>query len=114
MEEEKTPTLESLIDSVENYGKTSIDLAKLKAIRKVSEVVSSLAASVVVIFMTILCIFIFSIGLSLWIGDYLGKPYWGFFIIAGVYLLVAIICHAASKQLIKTPVSNSILKNILD
>jgi len=112
--EDKTTILESLIDSAENYGKSSIELWKLKAIKKTSEAVSSIAASVIVLFISVLFIFILSIGLSLWIGDYLGKSYWGFFIVAGIYLLVALICMAAKKQLLKTPVSNSIIKNIMD
>lgn len=112
--EDKTTILESLIDSAENYGKSSIELWKLKAIKKTSEAVSSIAASLIVFLVSVLFIFILSIGLSLWIGDYLGKTYWGFFIVAGLYLLIALICMAGRKQLLQTPVSNSIIKNIMD
>jgi hypothetical protein len=112
--EDKATILESLIDSAENYGKSSIELMKLKAVRKISEAVSSFAASMVVIFISVLFILILSIGLSLWIGDYMGKSYWGFFIIAGVYLLLTIIFMAGKKQLVKTPVSNIIIKEMTD
>ncbi len=112
--EDKTTILESLADSAENYGKSSIELMKLKAIRTISETVSSLVADLAIVVITVLFIFILSIGLSLWIGDYLGKPYMGFFVVAGVYLLVTIIFLAGRKQLVKTPVSNSIIRHILN
>ena len=110
--EVKTPALESLIETAENYGKSSIELLKLKFIRRVSETISSITASIVVLCITILFIFILSIGLSLWIGDSLGKSYWGFFIVAGIYMLVAIVFLAGKKQLVKTPVSNLIIKKL--
>jgi hypothetical protein len=112
--EDKTTILESLIDSAENYGKSSIELWKLQAIKKLAETISTIASSIIVIFISVLFILILSIGLSLWIGDYLGKSYLGFFIVSGIYLLIAIICMAGKKQLLKTPVSNAIIKNIMN
>ncbi len=112
--DDKPNVFESLIDTAEDYGRSSIELLKLKAIKKVSELVSNVAASLVVMFTTVLFTLILSIGLSLWLGEYLGKSYYGFFAVAGLYLLVAIIVMAAKKQLIKTPVSNAIIKNIID
>jgi hypothetical protein len=112
--EDKTTILESLVDTAEDYGRSSIELLKLKAIKKISDVVSTIASSIVVLFSVILFVLILSIGLSLWIGDCLGKTYWGFFIIAGAYLLVVIIFMAFKKQLVKDPVSNIIIKNIID
>jgi hypothetical protein len=112
--EEKPTILESIIDSAENYGKTSIELIKLKALKKVSEAASSMAANLVVIVVSVLFIVILSIGVSLWIGDELGKSYLGFFVVAGFYLLMAIIFLIGRNQLVKTPVSNSIIKSIID
>ncbi len=112
--EEKQSILESLIDSAEDYGKSSIELMKLKAIRKLTEVVSSIAANTIVVCMILLFVFILSIGLSFYIGDALGKTYLGFFVVAGIYLLLTVILMIGSKPILKIPIGNAIVKQIID
>ena len=43
----------------------------------------------------------------------LGKAYYGFFVVSGFYLLVAIIVYAARENLIKHPIQNSIIAHML-
>ena len=65
-----------------------------------------------VFLVVVLLIFITSIGLSLWVGEMLGKTYYGFFIVAGVYMLVALILYAGRNQLIKHPVKNAVITHL--
>jgi len=103
----------NLYEKAENYTKTSLELLKLKTVCAVADGVSSLtskiAVGVVVAFFTLFL----NIGLSLWIGKELGEYYYGFFIMALFYLIVAIVIHKTHHKLIKTPIGNSIISSIL-
>ena len=103
----------NMYEKAENYTKTSLELFKLKTVSSTADVLSTLtsriAVGIVVAFFTLFL----NIGLSLWIGKELGEYYYGFFIIALFYLIVAIVLHKAQHSLIKTPIGNMIISNIL-
>lgn len=103
----------NLYEKAENYTKTSLELIKLKTVSAaadaLSTVTSRIAVGAVVAFFTLFL----NIGLSLWIGKELGEYYYGFFIMALFYLIVAIIMHKTQHKLIKTPIGNMIVSSIL-
>jgi len=107
-------SMEALAECAEQYGKTSIELYRLKAIDKSADVVSSLAAKLAVIVFFTLFFLILNIGIALWIGDLLGKTYFGFFIVAGFYAFVGVILYGFRNKWIKTPVRNSIITQALN
>ncbi|WP_417940988.1 hypothetical protein [Flavobacterium sp. RS13.1] len=103
----------NMYEKAENYTKTSLELIKLKTVSATADVLSTLtsriAVGVVVAFFTLFL----NIGLSIWIGKELGEYYYGFFVIAGFYLIIAIILHKTQHKLIKTPIGNIIISSIL-
>lgn len=113
MEDNASP-LETLFEKAKEYSTTTIELLKLNAIDKSADVVSSLVEQLAVFMVVVLFVIIMNIGLSLWIGDLLGKSYYGFFVMGGFYLLIAGLLHAFRDQWIKTPVSNSIIHKMLE
>lgn len=112
MTDTATP-IEMLFERAENYSKTTLELYKLQAIDKSADVVSSLVSRLAVFMGVALSIFIINIGFALWIGKLLDNTYYGFFIIGGFYAFVAILIHAFRHTLIKYPVSNSIITQML-
>ncbi|MEO5682391.1 MAG: phage holin family protein [Chitinophagaceae bacterium] len=104
---------ESLFSKAGEYAATRASLIKLKIADKTSDTVSDAAASVVIALFAVAFLLTLSVGLALLIGEWLGKNYYGFFIVAGVYGIAGIICHSNRKRLIKTPVSNFIIGKIL-
>ncbi|MBK8610686.1 MAG: hypothetical protein IPL84_12300 [Chitinophagaceae bacterium] len=50
------------------------------------------------------------IALALGLGDWLGKPWAGFLIVAFLFLLVAIIIWFARVKIIQLPVMNALIK----
>jgi O-antigen/teichoic acid export membrane protein len=58
-------------------------------------------------------IIIFSIGFSLLIGDWIGKSYYGFFVVGGVYTIIGLIIYARRGQWLKEPFSNMLIRKIL-
>ena len=109
---DKTTPLETLIERAEAFGKTSIELFKLKAIDKTSEIVSGLSSWLVVIILVAMFFMILNIGIALWIGELLGNSYYGFFTLAGFYAILAIIVMIFSNRWIRKPIRNSIISQL--
>ena len=112
--DEQSGLIESLIEKGEQYGKTTLELLKLKTIDKSADVASNLVSWLIVIIFAVLFFLILNIGVALWLGEILGKSYYGFFVVSGFYALLALIFGIFRKQLIKEPLSNSIIEQVLE
>src|SRR5665647_2098927 len=99
--EDQESLIESLIEKGEQYGKTTIELLKLKTLDKSADVASTLISWAIVIVFAVLFFLILNIGVALWIGELLGKSYYGFFVVAGFYALLAIIFGIFREQIVK-------------
>lgn len=109
---DKVILVEMLIDKIEQYGKTSMELYKLKAIDKTTDVFASLASRIVIFGIIALFFILFTIGIALYLGDVLGKSYYGFFAVAGFYVLVAIILLIIRKPYLEKTFNNYIINQI--
>ena len=105
--------MESLFERVESYSKTTYELSKLKLLETTTQVVTSLVPRLSVIIVFSLFALVVNIGLALWLGELLGKSYYGFFIVAAFYLVAGILLHFFLHNWIKRPVSDSIIKQAL-
>jgi hypothetical protein len=110
--EASTNLLEPLLQKTEQYCKTSIDLLKLRAIDKSSDIGSTLFSRLVLIMALTVCTISLNIAIALWLGDVLGKNYYGFIIIAIFYGLAAIVLLIAHPKL-KAFTSNLIVAKLL-
>ncbi len=106
--------IEMLFDKAEDYGKTTIELLKLQAVRKSADVISSLISKAVVTISVALSILILNIGVALWLGKLTGENYYGFFIVAGIYVLIAILVCIFRHSWIKTPIKNNFIAKMID
>ncbi len=106
-------SLEMLFEKAESYSKTTIELLKLNAIDKTAEIVSSLALRLVVFAGITLFTLIVNIGIALWIGEMLGKSYFGFFVVGGFYALLLVLLLFFRNQWVKFPISNSIIFQLM-
>ena len=105
--------LEPLFERVKAYCKTTIELTKLKFLETTTNIVTSLVPRIGVIMMILLFALILNIGIALFLGELLGKSYYGFFIIAAFYLIAGIVLHFLLHKWIKKPVSDLIIKQAL-
>jgi hypothetical protein len=106
--------IESLIEKGEEYGKTTLELIKLKTIDKSSDVVSNLVSWLIVILFAIMFFTLLNIAIALWLGGMMGHSWYGFFMVAGFYGILMLVFLIFRKQLVKKPVNNSIVKQLLD
>lgn len=112
--DEQSGLIESLIEKGEQYGKTTLELLKLKTLDKSADVASNLVSWLILIIFVVLFFLILNIGVALWLGELLGKSYYGFFVVSGFYALLALIFGIFRKQLIKDPLNNSIVEQVLE
>ena len=112
--ENQTTSVESLLEKIRNYVETRLDLLKLKAIDKSAGVLSAFVSMLIIILILFICIILLNVGLALLIGECLGKAWYGFFIMAGVNALAGLVLYLARNKWVKTPMSNSLIKNLLD
>ena len=102
-----------LFDNVGDYIETRIDLLKLSSTKKVSDLTSDIAVSLVLAFVFLIFLLLLNIGIGWWLGEKLGKIHYGFFALSGFYLLVGIIFFFLKDSFIKRPVANAVIRKIL-
>jgi uncharacterized membrane protein len=111
---DKQPSvIESLIGNSTEYAETRLNLLKLKAVDKTSDIASSVVSIVPVILIFILVFFLLNIGLALLIGDLVGRASWGFLILTAIYLIAGIILFKSRNKLLKVPFANLLIRKFL-
>ena len=111
--EDNEKLIESLLERAADYGKTTFELEKLKALDKTSEVVSSLVPHSFVFFLIALFMLFLNLGIALWFGEILGKTFYGFLVVAAFYGFIGIVIHLFMHKWLKKLVSNYIIKHVL-
>lgn len=112
MEKNASP-ITKLIQRAEDYAKTTITLYKLTTVQKSADIISGVVSKLLLLLVIVFFLLMLSIGTSLWIGDLLGKAYYGFFIVTAFYLFVFAALYIFRLQLIKIPARNAVVVEML-
>jgi hypothetical protein len=110
----KTTNVEELFYKLKDYGDTRLDLFKLKAISKISGILSSIISGVILVLLLLLAIICITIALSLVIGEAIGNTYLGFLIMAAIYIIIGLVMYSNRKKLLKAPISNKFIKDFVE
>ena len=111
--ENKTSYFEPLFERLEEYSKTSFELIKLKTLEKTTEIFSIYISRGLALFVFSIFIVFANIGLALWLGDLLGKTYYGFLCVAGFYAIVWGVLAFVLDGAIKRSINNSLITKFL-
>ena len=111
--EDNAKVIESLIEKVTEFGQTSFELVKLKAIEKSVDVISSLIPNAIVLVTLASFLVFLNLGIAFWLGEILNNSFYGFFIVAGFYGIVGIIFHFFIHNWMKKRIGNHIVKQLL-
>ena len=114
MENQPISNVEELFYKLKDYGDTRLDLFKLKSINKISGIVSDIIVLVILILLSSLVVVCITIGLAFAIGAWLGHTYLGFFIMAGIFIIIGLVLYSGRKKMLKYPVSNKLIKELID
>jgi hypothetical protein len=110
--ENNATTIEKLIEKAEIYSKTTLELCKSEALYKSADLFSNLAVKLAITIVVVVFLLFINIGLAFYLGEYLGKICYGFFLIGISYLLIGIILYIFKDEWIKNPVSNFIISKM--
>ena len=91
--------LEPILESSRQYGKTSLEILRLKSLDKSADILSLLISRL--FFLVIVLIFLISlnIAIALWLGDILGRAYYGFLIITLFYGIVGVLVYFKQNKI---------------
>jgi fatty acid desaturase len=111
--EDNTKLIESLLERTAEYGKASFELVKLKALDKTSDAVSSLIPHSVVLVLVAVFMLFLNLGLAFWLGEILGRTFYGFFVVAAFYGIAGIVIHFFMHDRLKKTIGNYFIKHVL-
>lgn len=109
MEVRESP-MKNLLDSAEDYVKTSFELIKLKAFDKATDKISVAISRATAVFGFFMFVILGSVALGLWVGSLIGKAWAGFLIVAGFYGLIGVILFFFTHNWFKKMIGNAIIK----
>ena len=93
--------IETLFESIKEYGETHIDLVKLKVADRATDIISSLVSNFLVL-----------LALSMLLGELFGKTYYGFFVLAFFYLIIGLIFNKMKTKWFQTPIGDMLVKKM--
>lgn len=102
-----------VLERIEAFGRSGLELLKLKSLALTADAGSTLVTRLLLAVVIMFFIIALNIAISLWLGELLGKNYYGFLIIAAFYALLAIIFYFAFPVM-KQRINNSIIKQTLN
>ncbi len=105
--------LESLLAHAKQYSKTSLELLKLKSVDKTADVASAILSSLLMGTVITVFVLILTLAISFWLGELLGKIYYGFFLVALAYGLIGLVVFLC-YPFIKIRLNNFIIFKILN
>ncbi len=111
--DEKENILSSLLDSVEEYGKTNIELIKLKGLDRASDLAATVISRITAVIAYLTFFLMASIGVAFWLGAVLGRIWYGFFVVAAFYGLLGLIAYFFMHKGLKKTFADMIIHNML-
>ncbi len=105
--------IETLLTDAIEYGKTNLEIAKLKAIDKSSEAIASFVFQAILVVLIFSFIGFLNLGLAILIGNMMGQMYLGFLMMAALYGLSGLIYYLLFKEKIKKWITEYIIKHAL-
>lgn len=111
--EELKKSAANLASQASAYVNTLYDHTRVNATIKVTNVASESLMVILTTGLMLFCFLFIGIGSGIWIGHAMNNMEAGFFIVAGAYLLIAIIFLLLRKQILM-PFKNLIVKKIYE
>jgi hypothetical protein len=106
--------IEPLLVNASAFLKTNLELLKLKAVDKLSELVSTVLPMTFIIVVLITALFFLNIGLALWLGDLINSMYGGFLLVGLFYSIVAIVFRLIFYRYTKRTIRQQMIKSLLN
>lgn len=103
---------EELAQHVKEYINNRMDAVKLSTAEKSSKLAATVIASVVVAMFFVTFLFFASTALAFVFSRLTGELYWGFLIVAGIYLLLGAVVWVLRERILQLPIMNALLRQL--
>ncbi len=110
---EDNAKIELLVESAEDFAKSTLELVKLKVVDKTSDIISTIIPHSIVFIIVSSFLLFCNLGIVFLLGVVFGRIYLGFFAVAGFYLVLAVILHFFMHTSLKRKIYNAIIINLL-
>lgn len=104
--------IEEITEQLKSYVATNYELIKLKAVERLTVILSDLISNFLVGLVLFLFVFFTSLWACFYLSARLGDNYSGIAIVAGFYLLVGLILLIVRKKMIEKPLRNKIIRKV--
>lgn len=111
--EDNSNLIESLLEKAAEYGKTSYELVKLKVVDKTTDSISTFIPNTIVLLVLGSVLLFFNLGIAFWLGKVFGEFFYGFFIVAAFYALIAFVFYFFMRKWIKRMLYDFMIKQLL-
>ncbi len=113
MQENTHNDISSLCGEAKRLGSMYIDLARLTAAEKATALFSVLAIAILAVMLGMVVLVFLTMGIASLLEAYIA-PFWSFFIVAGVFILLAVVLYLFKEKLIFNPVARFMSRLLLD
>ena len=107
--EDKEVDPQKIAGKIKEYAQLRKDLAILTAVEKGSQLFANLLTDGLVLLFAVLAFLFGSLALGFYLSELIGNSYAGFLIIAGFYLIVALIVYAIKDKYMEKRIINKII-----
>ena len=111
-ETENKSRIEIFADHILEYLDTRWDLIVLNLTEKSLAAASGIVTGLLLAFFGIIVLLFVSIGSAIWLGMRLGHPAAGYFIVAGVWLVILALAITLARNYIQPVIVQSVIKSI--
>jgi hypothetical protein len=103
---------DTLVGNIEEYIEDKVDLVKLKTASKTGSAVSGVIVGLALARLGLFIMIFLSLSAAYAIGEATERSWLGFLLVAGFYILLAVLVVALKEKLITMPIVNSLLKKM--
>src|SRR5690242_12329906 len=103
---------EELAGHIKEYVNLKMESAELKAAEKSSLLISNVMAGMLVAVIFLLALIFGSIAGAYALSAWIGKPYAGFLIVAGIYILAGLAVWLGKEKSLRIPIMNNIIHQL--
>ena len=108
--EEQSFKDKNILDQVREYITTRIELTKIELIEKSSKIISKILTGILLSIFTLFILLFLSFGLATYLGQLMDNIAYGYFIVAGIYVIVFVILLLIRKVAFENPIINYQIK----
>ena len=106
--------VEEMADHIKEYMNNRITTVKLKTAEKSSKILAQIITLTIVLVIFLIFIVFAGIALAYALARLTGEFYWGFLIVAVLFLLLALLIWKTKEKLIRLPIMNTILHQLFN